>query len=785
MKEIKKYKKTIGLSVIIILSAGFIFYFYGKVILSPNKYLFTESGDAIKNYYTYAYHNVNDTSALNFEGLNYPYGENFLYTDCHPAFTLIIRTIKPYFPNVINYQIGIINFLMIFSILLSAIFVWLILIKYKVNEIYAVLPAIGIMIMQPQLFRLLGHLALSYAFFIPLTWLLLLKYREGKKKLFWSVIIGFNNIFLFFVHGYLGMIASAFLISYYFFDIIFNFKKTYKAKINYLYIFIQSLFPMLFFRYFIAYTDMHVGRTDNPWGFFSYRADWDTVFIAHHPPLNPLWHKIINLHQSWEGWAYIGISSITAIIILIIRTYKTSETQKQFSPDKIFFPEKHLRYIFYASIITLLFSMALPFRAGLRFLVDWFPLIKQFRSVGRFAWIFYYVITILSSIYFFNLGKYFLTKNKKILAVIIFMLPALYIIEGIPYHQTTYKKLTQSTNLFDFKQLDHNFKEVIDTINAKDYQAIFPIPFYYINSDYGKAGTDKIYKTSMVFSYHLNLPIQGSYLGRTGIYEAKKIKQLLSPGYYPKLIQNEIPSGKPWLMIYTKENIDKYEKRILNMGKKLYENKEFALYSLSPDSVFKDERNDAIKNFEKIKDNLISKDNFLITDTNSYFFFNDFESTPDSLSFLGKGAFSADKVKYSVLAEIPPNSLIPDEEYTVSFWMYNWGRNFGQGVLNSSLFIEGKNKDGSLFRIAEKNPTQSCVIFDKYSLIELNFKTSKIDVPYKLIIKGGNNPAVKIHIDNLILKKSNNDVYKILKKSNNQIIKLLMNNNIICLNETE
>ncbi|NPA67051.1 MAG: hypothetical protein GXO50_00415, partial [Chlorobi bacterium] len=399
-------QKKIGFLLILTISTAFIFFYYGQILLSPNSFLFNPKGDGIKNYYTYAYHNVNDTSAVNFQGLNYPYGEHFLYTDCHPVFTLLIRNLKAVFPDIVNYQIGIINFFMIFSLLLTAIFVWLILVKYKVNEIYAVLPAFGITVMQPQLFRLLGHLALSYSFFIPLTWLLLLKFIETSKKIFFSVVISIYILILFFIHGYLGMIAASFLLSYYIFDFIFNKKTTYKNKIYFLYIFVQSVLPLLIFRYFIAFTDNHPGRTDNPWGFFFYRADWDTVFIANHPPLNPLWHKILNIHQTWEGWAYIGITSIIAVTVFLIRSIKKSSENHKIRLDLDFIENKNLQIIILASILTLLFSMALPFRAGLRFITDWIPLIKQFRSVGRFAWIFYCVITISSSIYLFNLEKY-------------------------------------------------------------------------------------------------------------------------------------------------------------------------------------------------------------------------------------------------------------------------------------------------------------------------------------------------------------------------------------------
>ena len=70
--------------VLISVSLVIVAFFYGRILLSPNQYMFGTTGDAIKNYYTYAYYISHNDSYTNFEGMNYPYGESFLYTDCHP-----------------------------------------------------------------------------------------------------------------------------------------------------------------------------------------------------------------------------------------------------------------------------------------------------------------------------------------------------------------------------------------------------------------------------------------------------------------------------------------------------------------------------------------------------------------------------------------------------------------------------------------------------------------------------------------------------------------------------
>lgn len=147
---------------------AFMLCFYGKVMFNPNGYLFSGDGDGIKNYFTYAYHIKNNKSLSNFEGFNYPYGENFLYTDGHPILISILKPLHSIFPGIENYSIGILNSLMIISLLISALVLFQLLRELKINAFLAMLGAWAILLLAPQVFRLEGHFALSYSFVIPL-----------------------------------------------------------------------------------------------------------------------------------------------------------------------------------------------------------------------------------------------------------------------------------------------------------------------------------------------------------------------------------------------------------------------------------------------------------------------------------------------------------------------------------------------------------------------------------------------------------------------------------------
>src|SRR5690606_28531845 len=108
--------------------------------------------------------------------------------------------------------------------------------------------------------------------------------------------------------------------------------------------------------------------------------------------------QIVTLnHQNWDGWAYVGLSS-TIITLLLITGWIRKKRSIPNGTTQLWnavMNQEILHRALWAGLI-LLFSMALPFKLGLQFLLDWFPVIKKFRGSGRFAWVFYYVITVTS-----------------------------------------------------------------------------------------------------------------------------------------------------------------------------------------------------------------------------------------------------------------------------------------------------------------------------------------------------------------------------------------------------
>jgi hypothetical protein len=772
-----RIKPTTGLIAVIALSLGFLLAMYGKVLLSPNQYVFNEGGDGIKNYYTYAYYIKNNSSGTNFEGLNYPYGEHYMYTDCHPGLASFLKV----FPGSENYSIGILNFLMLISFVVASAFTYLLLTELKINRLLAILGAFALLILSPQVFRLSGHYALSYSCFIPITWYLLLRFENNDRKILFASLLGINIFFWLFTHAYLGVIASSMLLAYGFLKLLISIKSksvNYKEELLH---FAPVIVPVAIFMAFVSATDTHIGRTTNPYGYFEYYADFDTVFLANHGPLGPIVNSILPVYtQTWEGWSYLGLGTILVLMYYVFLTVRNSFQNKKIQLNNAGLNNKHLQIMLVGSSLILLFSMGYPFRFYLQEFLDYFPSIKQFRAIGRFSWVFFFVANVAVLFMLNEWIKRFMESGKKNMAYAIMIgAPMLLIIEGFAYHVEVSDNIANEANPFREEQLDPDIKSAISKINPKDYQAILPLPYYYIGSEnFGKHGTNKSYRSSMLFSYHTNLPLMSTYTARTSLKESKKMVQLLSPGFYKKTIQKDLPSKKPILVIHSNEALSFNEQDLISKCKLLYQTPSVTVYELQLKDLFQNTAAAEIDHFNKRTD-LAPLHEFLTNDPNGIVYYHDFERWPLKRTYRGTGAMKMQKSKHTVLTSTLSNQLEKGVYYTLSFWMYNDGPNFGQDQVNNMELKQQVFINGIPRTRARTNPRFSETIDGNWSLVELEFVANQPELAMQFVLEGYDLFDKTTYIDDMLIRKSGAVVYRVDKKEGETVTELYKNNHRI------
>jgi len=759
------------------------------VILNPNDYLFNSKADGIKNYYAYNYYIQNNHSNTSFEGLNYPYGEVIIYTDCNLPIAFCVRSLSNIFPSITNYSIGILNSLMLLSLLLTATFLYLIFKNLRVHPALSALGAFSIMVLAPQIFRMTGHYSLSFSFIIPLTMLLLIKTEQRGKTILYGGLLSLHILIAFFTHPYLGLISVAIILSYLFVKWVVSFRQRSFYGFQSITLGLSAVFPLLVFYAFTKLVDHHIGRTTNPYGFFEYYADLDTIFLPHHPPFQFLVKKFLPAFtQTWEGWSYIGIVAIGTCIITAFRLVGNlwRKRRMDLSQEE---PSKQILILFFiTSVLLVLFSMGLPFRILPKHYLDYFPFIKQFRSIGRFSWVFFFVINIIAIYGIDRYGKKMLASGKKgLVYAMFFIFPSIVFFEGIYYHKDMSGQVVQSKNVFLEKNIPENLKQMIASIDKNKYQAIIPLPYYNFGSEnFMKETTNEVYVSSMLFSFYTQLPLISNFNARASIPESKKLMQLFGNDFYKKNIDEDIDSKLPFLMLNMKgEGKSLLEFNLYSKGKIIYSNDEFELLEISKENLFKTNVDKVFQEFEEKKEQFTSYHGFLTNDTVSYFFYNSYDSVSNgtTINFRGKGTLGFMKNDRLVLADIPAAKFGPMKStFIASFWIYNDGVNYGQDVLTNLDFniCQTINREEKILFTTQ--PKTSMNINNDWSLVELLFLIESNQGNVQFVLEGKDWKNRQMYLDDFFIYQLNSSdspksaYYRIDGTENGVVKELFMNN---------
>jgi hypothetical protein len=747
--------------IVFITSVVILFYYYSKFILSPNSFLTADAGDGIKAFYVFLAHIKNDSSYSQFEWMNYPYGQTHVFTDGQTLIANLFKFIGNFIPFVTDNAMGIYNLMMIFSFPVCALLLCSIIQRLRLNSWFCILGSIAITFLSPQIFRMFGHPTLSYVFFFPLAWWLFIRFHESEnKKIAWSLVIALNSCLWFFIHPYYIMLGSLFYMAYWAVGFFQQNQKKIYLRTSILPFFLQVALPLLVTRLYVSIIDMHQFRSQSPYGFWDFYAEWNTIFIPTHGPFDKLFRLVINKPQEWEGWAYIGLP---AVIVAIFSLFKIGRYIVRKKIGLILNPvlPDILRTSVWAAYLILLFSMCLPFQLGMHGLVDYLPFIKQFRSLGRFAWVFYYVFTVYGLYITYLAFRYLKSRKKPIMAyAMTFLYFGIYFSEANAFQKDGGEHVSEGVNYFDMRYLPDDYRQLIAQVEAikGNYQCLIPLPFYHIGSEnFEKEYSAKAIRSSMVVSYWNKIPMLSSSAARSPILEAKNIMQFFSPPWFHKEIQKDLITKKDFLILVTNEELTNVETFWLTKSKFLWKNESFELRQLSYNDVFLSNSNEQKERFEKSRMRLFSLDEFYCT-TEDKIFHSNFDSLTSDYIFKGKGALTAKKREFTYLLPREKYPLRDNTDYIISFWAYNKDelRNQVTGIFEQ-CDEKGENcKWENLW-----SPATSMIIDGDWSLVQKKIHIGNSNKKLAIILNGDKYSKQDFFVDNFLMYPVGDTVYHI------------------------
>jgi hypothetical protein len=717
---------------------------FKPLLVNPNSFLFSKSGEALKSYYNFSYQLKYSSGEIS-KGTNFPYGENIQMDNSHPFHLWFFHFINKIVP-VSKHGVALLNLSMLLSLFLALPFIFLLLRRYKMPVWYSVIVSLIILFLSTQLACFKGHLELAYLFFIPMWWYFLLKFRDGKTTWLWGSLVVNSAILAGFISQWHLVIYFLFLVGILFADIWINRKKIGNQLVPGINLFLMAVVPVIVVRGALLFNDPFINRPENLFGFFDNNANIFSIFLPFDsliPLISKYGYTLLNIKP--EGHANIGFLPIIVAIVLgslILYRFYTRKNIAQLFPINEFNP------FLLSATLLLLFSMNFPFNCGLGFLLKLFPVLKLFIAPGRIAWAFFYVFTIYAAIIFFNyLEKLKSEGHKKRHIWILTIMLVFWGYDAVANTLSNFNKIVNNNDRLESNGAD--FMKRFDKMgkNPASFQAVLSLPFSNSASDKMefKRGYDALGE-AMKLSYHSGLPIIESLSPRQSIGQSLSAIQLLSDSCIRKTRFNDM-NDKPILLLTMNGSLSENEKWMKLQADSLWGDPWLTLSKISPSTIKNSYQN--WLSWAETKKSTLTGTEILKADTtlNKLYYLN-FDNNNSENAFTGNGTFFKKKGKIELFNEdFPAKGMTGD--YELSFWLFFDKRTneMPKAILNE---IDRYNFPINPIKLNTSEVYNIC-----HNWVRINQEVSlKPDMKYQLVIEGN-----YITIDNLLLKPVKSNVY--------------------------
>ncbi len=611
-----------GFLLVAAVTFGLIWLKHNGWLQAPNDFMLGDSPDGFKNYMTSAWHVMRDSNYVHYGGMAYPYGEHVLFTDNQPIISAMIKWWSGHISDVGEQTVGIMNLISALSLVLGAGIIFLLLRKLHLPVWYAGLAALAMLFMSPQYNRIDGHFGLSHTWVLPLLLLLLCRYEELHSRRYLSLQIGFLVWFAAQLHFYYFGISALFLGLYTLVQLMMDpSPRNFRVRLSHLVVMV--LLPFALLNVWIHWSDFTTDRPASPWGFTTYIGYWEGVFLPY--PEFPFYRfideSIIRIRRiDFEARAYVGMAAFAFTLwLLFFRRFRLFEPEW----DEAAYHRVHKRYlkgIAITAFVLLVFACGFPFAIkGMEWIAEYFGPFRQFRGLGRFTWVFYYVINMLMFYVLWNKSVRFRGIRVKQEAAVApvqetaeneaappaapappaftFKYPWLrWAIALLPLVVLTYeavvfqksKKMVTMPNVArrDLAVARHPWLEKVD---LSRFQAILPLPYYHIGSENIWMDLDgEHYRRMQATALYTGVPDMGVNMSRTSVGHMIDAVQMTQNPLEPPAILEDLPDNRPIALIINParwEQVQQFYPHLIRDATPVLDDPDVIIKSIVPDSI--------------------------------------------------------------------------------------------------------------------------------------------------------------------------------------------------------
>lgn len=567
------------------------YFIFGDVLVNPGGFLLESSFDGLKNYFSVVYQLVHG-SGQHFNGMLYPFGDALIFADGQPVLTALLRVISN--PSDPDSIIASMNFIMLISPVICSLFIYLILKECKVGAVYAIVFALIIAFLNPQLERLNGHYALTYSFFIPMIWYMVLKIANGHRIWFWTILATALSTLFAINQPYYLLLSSSLVGSILLWQLIQPLILNNKRRAGILQMLILVVVPVALMFLYMNSVNHFADRPLKPYGIGVYDASFSGTFIPTNGPMSTLAREYFFTsfkYPEWESKAFVGLPATFFLLVFLVRSIRRVWT-KGTQAVRMGLAANPVDISLVPALMVLVIASGELHNLGLDKLYHLVPQLEQFRSLGRLAWVFYYIFTVSAAVYFYLTFKYLRQIGGGKLRVHALVMVSVIGLIWISDAASNVKSV--STGIADYPRGSHRlsleYAARLDSlgINVEDYQAILPLPFSLVGSEkLGLSNGPWASSHSMDVSVATGLPLFGGHMSRSSWQSTEKQAQLVGHPILPKPIHSELKQDKYILVLWSYENLSLGEKAVRDLGKKLWNNKRFELFRIKPQDLLK------------------------------------------------------------------------------------------------------------------------------------------------------------------------------------------------------
>lgn len=537
-----RHKASIALLLVMV---GLLWLRFPDFFSHGHEWLIEENGDAGKVYGVMEYHVRWDSTYSHYQGMNYPYGEHVIPADAMVLYTNTLKFLSGVFGDLSWHTRLMLHMGLLLSMLLCAWLMYRLFLYLEVPPWWAVVLAVGLAFLSPQLPRISAHFGLGHVAALPsLLWGLIRFEQTGhwRHSLVVALIISAFSLLHFYFFAIMGMFVGLYM----------GFRFLQRPGLEAVWYYarhfgIQVLLPFVCFYLWMNFQDLVPDRPSKPWGFLYYKSDWEAVFTSMTQPHWRYLHENIRpvIETKYEGRAYVGFIAMLGLLALVVRWgYGVFRRPIVAVGGKT---RPFWNAAFWAALVLMVFSMGYPFVwPGMEHWVDYAGPLRQFRSIGRFNWVFFYVLNL---IVFAELWRWVRASGTEYRKFGIFLAALLVMLgEAYFYQRKVDARMEQSES-----QIPGMRYADIEGIDFSEYQAILTIPYFNIGSD--NIWVDPVglaIPRTMSLSAATGLPVSAAMLTRTSLRQTlRQVELILEPYRVPRIFE-DYPSDKPLLLLVTK-----------------------------------------------------------------------------------------------------------------------------------------------------------------------------------------------------------------------------------------